>query len=130
MEFLKSAGGKVVGGLVALVVVAAAIAWFQASPESRERWVGTFGRGLGWTLIALAVPWVSYPLIGWVKGKRSNLAGVILVGSLTFLEALVLLWMFDFTIRGTLGWTFFGAGILIAGVYNTFACDFIASRIG
>jgi hypothetical protein len=129
MEFLKSIGGKLVTGLVALVVIAAAVSWFQASPESRERWVATFARGVGWSLLVLALPWASFLLITAVARTRSNLAGAAFVYGMTAVEVLILGWLFDWTIHGTLGWVFAVAGVLIAGVYNLFACDWIAERL-
>ena len=129
MEFLKSIGGKIVTGLIALVVIGAGIAWFQAEPSTRERWVSTFGRAVGWSLIVLIVPWVSFMVIGWVARMRSNAAGAMLVFMMTLIETVLLAWLFHFTINGTIGWIFVIAGVLIAAVYNTFACVWIAERV-
>lgn len=129
MDFLKSIGGKIVTGLIALLVIGAAIAWFQAAPETRERWVSTFGRAIGWSVIVLIVPWVCFMVIGRVARMRSNAAGATLVLGITLLETLLLAWLFHFSINGTLGWIFVIAGVLIAAVYNVFACDWIAERV-
>ncbi|HQY88610.1 MAG TPA: hypothetical protein PK402_08120 [Tepidisphaeraceae bacterium] len=129
MDFLKSIGGKIVTGLIALLVIGAAIAWFQAAPETRERWVGTFGRALGWSVIVIVAPWACFMLISWVARMRSNAAGAALVFGITLIETLVLAWLFNFSVNGTIGWIFAIAGVLTAGVYNVFACDWIAERV-
>ena len=128
MDFLKGVAGKVVSGLVALAVVATAISWFQMDEESRAGLLQGTGRVFAWLGVVLIVPWASFVLIGRVARMESNGAGAALVLLITATEAAVLAWLFDWSIRGAAPWVFFAAATLFAGVYNLFACDWIAEK--
>jgi hypothetical protein len=128
MEFLKTIGGKIATGLMALAVVVAAISWFQLPQETRATLLGGTGKIVGWFLVMLVVPWVTFFLIGWVARLERNAAGAALVFLYTAAEAAVLAWLFDWSIRGATGWVFFAAAVLVAGVYNLFTCDWIAEK--
>ena len=128
MEFLKGIAGKVVTGLVALAVVATAISWWQMDPATRSSLLTGAGRIFGWLGIVLVVPWVSFFLIGWVGRKDSNAAGAALVLLYTAVEAAVLAWLFEWSVRGAAPWVFFVTATLLAGAYNLFACDWIAEK--
>ena len=129
MEFLKTITGKIVSGVVALVVVATLISWFTADPRTRQMLLAGAGRIASWFAIMLLVPWASFFVIGRVARLRSNTAGAVLVGAYTLIEALVLAWLFNWTIAGATAWVFFTAAVLLAGVYNLFACDWIAEKV-
>ena len=128
MDFLKGVAGKVVSGLVALAVVATAISWFQMDEESRSALLRGTGRVFAWLGVVLVVPWASFFVIGRVARMESNGAGAALVLLITAAEAAVLAWLFDWSIRGAAPWVFFAAATLFAGVYNLFACDWIAEK--
>ncbi len=128
MDFLKNAGGKLVSGAVALAVVVAGIAWWQATPEARTAAFAGTARIGGWWLAVLLLPWVLFLLIAWVERFKSNTAGVILVGTITLLELAVLWWLFDFRLPTPTGGVLLAAATLLAGVYNLFACDWIADK--
>ena len=128
MDFLKGVAGKVVSGLVALAVVATAISWFQMDEESRAALLRGTGRVFAWLGVVLVVPWASFFLIGRVARMESNGAGAALVLLMTAAEAAVLAWLFDWSIAGAAPWVFFAAATLFAGVYNLFACDWIAEK--
>ncbi len=128
MDFLKSIGGKIVGGMVALAVIAAGISWYEMDPATRHALVSGTGRIFAWLGIVLLLPWGSFFLIGAVGRRESNLAGAALVAGYTLLEAVVLAWLFGWNVRGASAIVFFGAGVLLAGAYNLFACDWIAER--
>lgn len=130
MDFLKSVAGKLVTGAVILAVFAAGLAWYQMDPSARDAITGGAVRIVGWLLIVLAVPWALFAVISWVAKKDSNTASGIFVLALTVVEAVVLAWMFQFGIAGGGGWTFFAVGVVLAGVYNLLACDWIAERWG
>jgi FtsH-binding integral membrane protein len=129
MDFLKSIGGKIVTGLVALGVVAAAISWFQMDPANRHVIVADAGRIAGWFGIVIALPWISFALIGVVAKLESNLAGAILVSAYTVIEAVVLAWLFNWALHGAMAIVFFVAAGLLAGAYNLFTCDWIAEKL-
>ena len=128
MDFLKGVAGKVVSGLVALAVVATAISWFQMEEQGRAQLLQGAGRVFAWLGVVLVVPWASFFLIGGVARMESNGAGAALVLLITAAEAAVLAWLFDWSIRGAAPWVFFAAATLFAGVYNLFACDWIAEK--
>lgn len=130
MDFLKSAGGKVISGLVALAVIAAGISWWQMDLATREMLVTGTGRIVAWFAIVLLLPWVSFFLIGRVARLESNGAGAALVVAFTAVEAALLGWLFEWSISGPAAWSFAAAGVLVAGVYNLFACDWIAEKVG
>ena len=129
MDFLKTVGGKVVGGLVALAVVASAISWFQMEPATRSGILGGAGKIAAWFGVILLVPWASFFLIGRVGKMESNGAGAALVLGMTAVEAAVLAWLFDWGISGPTAWVFYAAAVLVAGVYNLLACDWIAEKV-
>ncbi len=129
MEFLKSIGGKIVTGLVALAVVAGAIAWWQTDPGTRREILSTSGRLAGWGLIVLTLPWLSFALIGWTARLQSNPAGAILILAMTTIEAVLLARLMRDASRTPTTWSLFAAAVLLAGVYNLFACDWIAEKV-
>jgi hypothetical protein len=130
MEFLKTVTGKVVSGLVALGVIAAAISWWQMEPQTRQMLVSGTGKIVGWVLVILVLPWATFFVSTGVAKYDSNLAGILLVISYTVLEVLLLAWLFDWSIHGAAAWTFLIVGGLFAGAYNLFTCDWIAEKLG
>ena len=128
MEFLKTVGGKIVGGLVALAVVACAISWWQMEPATRHAILSGAGKIAAWFGVVLLVPWASFFLIGRVARLERNSAGAALVLGMTAVEAGVLAWLFDWSVSGAAPWVFFATATLFAGVYNLFACDWIAEK--
>jgi hypothetical protein len=83
---------------------------------------------VAWLGLVLAVPFASFFVIGKVARLDSNAAGAALVLVLTAAEAVTLAWLFDWSVRGAAPWVFFTAATLLAGVYNLFACDWIAEK--
>jgi hypothetical protein len=129
MDFLKTVGGKVAGGAVLLAVVICGIGWYQAGPDGRAALIYTAMKIVGWTAHVLAMPWLLFPLVGWVESFKSNhVSGVFLI-ALTALQSLLLLWLFQFDPGGAVGWMLFVAGVGIAGVYNLLACDWLAEKL-
>jgi hypothetical protein len=128
MDFLKTVGGKIVGGLVVLAVIASGISWWQMDPSTRHAVLSGAGKIASWFVVMLVVPWASFFLIGRVGRMDSNAAGAALVLGLTVLEAAVLAWLFDWSIAGATAWVFYAAAVLVAGVYNLLACDWIAEK--
>lgn len=128
MDFFKTVAGKVVGGIVALIVLIAAISWLRMSSDTRGALVLGTGKIVAWVLTVVLLPWASFFVIGWVATFRSNLAGGVLVAIISALELVLLLWMFDWHPGGTTAWTFVGVGTLVAAVYNLFVSDWLAER--
>ena len=128
MDFLKGVAGKVVTGLVALAVIATAISWWQMDESTRAMLLRGAGRIFAWLGIVLIVPWASFFVIGRVARLDNNAAGATLVGAITVIEAAVLAWLFEWSVHGAAPWVFFAAATLFAGVYNLFACDWIAEK--
>ena len=129
MEFLKTIGGKIITGLVALAVIAGAISWYEMDAATRHQIVAGTGRILGWLGVVIVVPWATFFVIGSVARRESNMAGAALVLGYTAVEAVLLAWLFSWGIRGATAVTFFCAGVLIAGAYNLFTCDWIAEKV-
>jgi FtsH-binding integral membrane protein len=131
MDFLKTVGGKIITGLVALAVVAAGISWWQMEPATRQALLHGTGRIVSWLGIVLVLPWASFFAVGWVARFESNAAGAALILAYTVLEALLLAWLFGWSISsgGATAITFFAAATLLAAVYNLFTCDWIAEKV-
>ena len=129
MDFLKTVGGKIVTGLVALAVIASAVSWWQMEPATRHAILSGAGKIAAWFGVVLLVPWASFFLIGRVAKRESNTAGAALVLGYTAVEAGVLAWLFDWSIAGATAWVFYAAAVLVAGVYNLLACDWIAEKV-
>jgi hypothetical protein len=129
MNFLKTITGKIVSGLVALAVIAAAISWWRMDPATHQMiWTGT-GRILLWLGVILAWPWASFAIVTRVARLDSNAAGGVLVAAYSLLELLLLAWLFHWQIAGAAAWTFLVLGGLICGVYNLLICDWIAEKL-
>jgi hypothetical protein len=129
MGLLSGLAGKVVVGVLSLSIVLAGISWWQADPATRSAVFDGIARIIGWTVAVLVVPWAMFLVIGRVARMDSNAAGVALVGGLTIVEALALAWLFDFRISGGAAWSLTIAAVLVAAVYNTFTCDWIAEKV-
>ena len=130
MDFLKTVSGKIVSGLVALAVIAAAISWWQMEPETRSMLVRGTGKIVAWFLTVLVLPWATFFVSVRAAKFDSNLAGGAIVLTYTLLELALLGWLFNWSISGAAAWTFVAAGGLLAGVYNLFTCDWIAEKLG
>ncbi|MGF1634621.1 MAG: hypothetical protein ACFCVE_12280 [Phycisphaerae bacterium] len=129
MDFLQSVTGKVISGLVALGVIAAGIAWWQMDESTRAGLVDGTARIVGWCLAVLVLPWATFFLSGWAAKFDNNAAGAALVAAYTGLELVLLAWLFDWSLGGAVGWTFFGVGGLFAAAYNLFTCDWLAEKV-
>lgn len=129
MDWLKGIGGKILTAALVLGVGVAGYGWYQADPATRSMILSSVGKIIGWLLAVILIPWASFLVIGWVAKKDSNAAGVMFVGAMTIVEAVGLLWLFDFGLTGGAAWSLASAAILLALVYNVFTCDWIAERI-
>jgi len=129
MEFLKTIGGKLITGVVALAVIAGAISWFEMDANTRHQIVAGTGRILAWFGIILIVPWATFFVIGGVARLESNLAGGMLVFAYTTIEAVLLAWLFGWSVRGPTAVGFYCAAVLLAAAYNLFTCDWIAEKV-
>jgi FtsH-binding integral membrane protein len=130
MEFLKTIGGKIIGGLVALAVVAGAISWFEMDPQTRHGIVTGTGRILGWLGLVIVLPWATFFLISAVNRVESNLAGAALVFGYSAIEGVLLAWLFGWALNSAMPIVMFSAAVLFAAAYNLLACDWIAEKIG
>jgi len=129
MDFLKSVTGRIVSGLVALAVVAAAISWWQMDPSTRQTLLSGTGRIFAWFGVVLAWPWASFAIIARVAKLESNLAGGILVASYTVAETILLAWLFHWHFPSPTAWSFLLLGGLVSAVYNLLTCDWIAEKV-
>ncbi len=128
-DFLKTLAGKIATAVLSLAIVAAGLAWYETPPATKHAILSDTGRLLGWLMLVLIVPWAGFALIGWVAKFQTNAAGAALVLLFAAIEAVLLAWMFGWSVHGATEWVLYAAAILFAGVYNLFACDFIAEKI-
>jgi hypothetical protein len=129
MDFLKTVTGKVVGGIVSLIVLIAGISWWRMDAGTKSMLLSGTGKIVSWLGVILLVPWATFFVIGWVGRMEKNAAGAALVFAYTALEAVMLAWLFDWSPGGAIGWSFFAVGVLVAGVYNLLVCDWIAEKL-
>lgn len=129
MDFLQTIGGRIVTAVLALAVVAGGISWWRMGDAERDAVLAATVRGGAWLLIVLLVPWLLFWVIGRIARMDNNLAGALLVIGLTAAEAVWLGVMFGFNGHSAAVWTLFGAAAVVAGVYNLFACDWIAEKV-
>ncbi len=129
MDFLKTVGGKIASGIVVLAVGAAGLAWYETAPATKQMVLTDTGHILGWILLVLVLPWASFALVTRVAKMDTNAAGATLVAGMTGVQALVLAWLCEWSVHGASRWTMYVAAVLIAGVYNLFACDWIAEQV-
>jgi hypothetical protein len=129
MELLKSVTGKVVSGAVALTVIAGGLSWWRMDDATRQVLLSGTGKIVSWLGVVLALPWVTFFVIGRVAKRESNMAGAALVLAYTILEAALLGWLFGWSLPGPTAWTFFAVAALFAAAYNLFTCDWIAEKV-
>lgn len=129
MDFLKTVGGKVATGFVALAVIAGGISWYEMDPGTRHEIVSGTMKIAAWFGIVIFLPWVTFFIIGGVARMESNLAGGVLVFAYTAIEAVVLAWLFSWSIKGPTAIGFFSAAVLVAAAYNLLTCDWIAEKV-
>jgi hypothetical protein len=129
LSLAKGAASKIMSALAAIGVIMVGVAWWRAAPETRDMILSATGRGVAWLGIVGLLPWVSFPVIGWVARFERNSAGAALIASYTILEVLLLGWMFNWSVNGTFAWSLFILGSLLAAAYNLFACDWIAEKV-
>jgi hypothetical protein len=136
MDFLKTIGGKIVGGMVSLGVIVMVIAWWQMDQTTKDHLLtgtGHFFVGLmkviGWILVVGVLPWVTFFMSGWVNKFENNVASALLIIGYTALEGLMLAWLFGWWVKGATSIVFFSGATLLAGAYNLFACDWIAEKV-
>ena len=129
MDFLKTVTGKVVSGIVALVVILAVISWWRMDEATKHSLLSGTGKIVGWFGVMLVLPWALFFVAGWVGRFESNLASGAFIVLLTALDATLLAWLFNWSVSGATAWTFFAAATLLAGVYNLFTCDWIAEKV-
>lgn len=129
MELLKSIGGKIATGAVALAVIAGGISWYRMDEPTRHTLLSGTGRIVSWLGVVLLLPWASFFVIGRVGRLESNLAGAVLVAVYTAVEAALLGWLFGWSLPGPTAVVFFGAAVLMAGAYNLLSCDWIAEKL-
>jgi FtsH-binding integral membrane protein len=129
MDFLKTIGGKVATGLVALAVIAGGISWYEMDPATRHEIVSGTMKIAAWFGIVIFLPWVTFFVIGGVARMESNLAGGVLVFAYTAIEAVLLAWLFSWSLKGPTAIGFFCAAALVAAAYNLLTCDWIAEKI-
>jgi hypothetical protein len=129
MDFLKTVTGKIVSGIVGLVVVVTGISWWRMDPETKHMLLSGTGKIVSWFGIVLLAPWATFFIVTWVAKMDKNAAGAVLVFVYTVIEALLLAWLFSWSMPGPTAWSFFAVGTLVAGVYNLLVCDWIAEKL-
>jgi hypothetical protein len=129
MDFLKTMTGKVVSGLVGLVVILTALSWYRMDESTKQMLISGTGHIIAWLGIVLVVPWVSFAAIGWVARMDSNTAGGVLVAVVSIVETVLLAWLFAWSVNTGPRWTFLILGGLVAGLYNLLTCDWIAEKV-
>lgn len=129
-EIAKKMVSFVLAGAVALGVMVGTVSWFQMSPEERQILWNAIGKVLLWVGVVGVVPWATFFLTTWVARRESNLAASGLVGGYTLIELGLLLWLFDFSVGGTIGVVLIFLGFLVALTYNVLSCDWIAEKMG
>ena len=126
-QIAKFVGGKVLTAVLAVLAFGCGL-WAWKHPEEMAAFGHVLKYVVIWIGIALVLPWAAFPLVPWVVKRDSNVAGALLLGGLTALDAGVALLMSGVTQLGTLTWLVLWLGFLSAGVYNFLVCNFQAHR--
>jgi hypothetical protein len=129
MDFFKTVTGKVVGGLVSLMVVIAGISWWRMDQHTRATLISDTGRIASWLGFVLLFPCATFFIIAWAAKWNHNAAGAILVTTYTLMESLLLGYLFHWSLGSTSAWTFFLVGVLLSAVYNLLICDWLAEKM-
>ena len=129
MDFLKTIGGKIVTGVVALAVIAGGDLVVADGRVNQAELLSGTGRIVAWLGIVLVLPWAGFFLIGRVAKLESNAAGGAFGGAAHRPRSRAARLAVRLGGHGAMPWTFFAAATLLAGVYNLFTCDWIAEKV-
>ena len=67
-------------------------------------------------------------VVAW-RAAKSNLAGWLLIFGYTTVEAVVLAWLFSWSIKGPTEIGLYAAAVLVAAAYNLLTCDWLAEKL-
>ena len=113
----KFVGGKVVTAIL-VVGVAGGVIWFWKHPEDlRSIWDATKS-AIAWLSFAAVLPWALFFTVPLVRKFDNNLAPAVMLMSYLAIDAVVALWLAEWSIQGSLSWVVVILGLLAAAVYN------------
>lgn len=108
-------------------MIAAAIAYYDLSPDERQAMWHGIGHVALWVGLVLVLPWATYFVTTATTRRESNAAGMLLVAGYTIIDATALI-----LLAGVPAGTFLILatvfGLLVALTYNLLTCDWIAER--
>ena len=117
--------------LVALaLVVLCGVAIYRMEPQTRQAiWAGIW-RTVVWIVLVAGLPWISRLFIGRLLEVGSNWAGVVLLGLLTLVDAVVGLILVQGWPSGGWSWLAALAALAVAGLYNYLVAEYLAEQAG
>jgi FtsH-binding integral membrane protein len=117
--------------LVALaLVVLCAVAIYRMEPQTRQAiWAGIW-RTVVWIVLVAGLPWISRLFIGRLLEAGSNWAGVVLLGLLTLVDAVVGLILMRGWPSGGWSWLAALAALAVTGLYNYLVAEYLAEKAG
>ena len=131
MDLVKSTTGKVVTAALVLGVGAGGYAWFGMTADERGALAGALGRVALWVGVVLVLPFGTFFLSTGASRANSNAAGAALVAGYVCTAVLLMAALAGWHLPdGSIGWTAAVLGVLVAGVYDLLACDWIADKWG
>ncbi|MCP4592158.1 MAG: hypothetical protein GY842_15595 [bacterium] len=124
----KYVGGKVLTAVLVVLAFGCGL-WAWKHPEE----LAAIGRVLKyaaiWLGIALVLPWASFPVVGWVVRRESNVVAGLLLSGLAAVDVFVALCMTGVSELGILTWMVLVLGFLCGAIYNFLVCNFQAERL-
>ena len=121
---------KVLGLIALALVVLGAVAVYRMEPQTRHAIWGGIWRTAAWFVFAAGWPWISQLFIGRLVAVGSNWAGVVLLGVLTLVDAIVGLILMQGWPRGGWSWLAALAALAVAGLYNYLVAEYLAEKAG
>jgi hypothetical protein len=120
---------RVAAGVVTVGLLGGGFAWYQLNPDGFHAALGSAGRALAWLALVGVAPFATFFLTAKAAKMDSNAAGAALVAGYTLVEAVLLLWLFGWSVSGAFQWTLFLLGVLTSVAYNLLVCDWLAEKV-
>lgn len=123
----KFVGGKVLTAILTVTVALVVIWYYRMDPAQREAIWATARSALVWIGLAIVLPWGLFFVPPLVMKAESNLASAAMLVGYLAVDAVLALWLAEWSIPGTLNRALLVLALACAAVYNLLVCEYLAT---